>query len=72
MMVHVHKSFMPKGTSAAQRMGEQKEANNLFALLGTVVRLVPLLVECARLSRALRDLVLLEVLSVDAFRICLV
>jgi hypothetical protein len=54
---------MPKGTIANWRT---EEANNLFALLGAVVSLVPLLVECARLSGTLRDLVLLEVFSIDA------
>jgi hypothetical protein len=44
-----------------------KGTNNLFALLGAVVRLIPSLVERARLARTLRDLVLLEVFGVDAF-----
>ena len=47
--------------------GKQKgETNDLFALLGAVVGLVPSLVESAGLARALRDLVLLEVITANA------
>ena len=42
-----------------------RRQNNLFALLGAVVRLVPSLVEWAGLARTLGDLVLLEVFAVD-------
>lgn len=42
------------------------ETNNLFALLSTVVGLVPGLVESAGLARALGDLVLLEVFTANA------
>jgi len=45
--------------------GNSKRRNNLFALLGTVVRLVPSLVEWAGLSGTLGDLVLLEVFAAD-------
>lgn len=42
------------------------ETNDLFALLGAVVGLVPGLVEGAGLARALGDLVFLEVFTTDA------
>lgn len=45
--------------------GDSKRRNNLFALLGAVVSLVPCLVEWSGLARTLGDLVFLEVLAAD-------
>lgn len=42
-----------------------RNTNDLFALLGAVVGLVPGLVEWAGLAGTLRDLVLLEVFTAD-------
>lgn len=62
-------TIMPKVRSSCLRnkSDEKKgETDNLFALLGTVVGLVPSLVEGTGLARALRDLVLLEVITANA------
>lgn len=46
--------------------GERDVTNNLFALLGAVVSLVPGLVERTGLAGTLGDLVLLEVFAANA------
>jgi len=63
-VLRARKSSMPMFLQSGSA-GNSKRRNNLFALLGTVVRLVPSLVEWTGLSGTLGDLVLLEVFAAD-------